>query len=241
MKCSFLILTFVVLALAQSVGSAEAQSATPIPGSSASDSSKDSGSWIETSTAVVSAVAAVIAVVVAGWSIFEGRRLYLLQTSPEIVIYIGRNERFHDAADLVITNIGLAPAVDVRFHWPEDTKLFGLYEGQRESIYILDKGIKFLPPGQRYSYSVGVFRDMDQSETTGCVSYYRHGDTNRRRQLSEKFLLRPKELMGMAEWNDREKEAQIALSKAMDALRLGRITVKTRDVTPPDEDYERKS
>lgn len=186
--------------------------------------------WIEPASAATSAVAAIVAVSVAGWSIFEGRRLFNLQTSPEIIVYMERNSRFPDAADLVIANIGSAPAVDVHLDWPKDIEFFGLYEGQRDHIFILDNGIKLFAPGQRFSYSVGIFSEMDKSDVSIQVSYYRKGDEKRRKKMIADFLIRPRELDGMAEWNNREKEAQISIKKAMDALTRGRISVKVKTV-----------
>ncbi len=185
--------------------------------------------WIEVLSASVSALAAVLAVLMAGWTVVESRRLREAQTAPEVVVYLTRNDRVRRIVDLVISNIGHAPALNVRFETPVRPIPFALYHGHAESMYVLQHGINFLAPSQTFRFSINAYPDLPKDEITVNVSYFAKGEVARGEPRRDSFQLRPMEFEGFAEWQDREREGWIALKKGMDALIQGKITVRIGD------------
>ena len=180
---------------------------------------------IEMLSAIISTVSAVIAVVVAAWAIYEGRRLYTLQTNPEVVLYLERNDRYPDAVDLIIANIVAAPASNVEFEYPIDSPLLQLFEDQREKTFVIDNGIVMLMPGQKYRFAAGIFRDMNKSVLKVCATYYRSVSRRTSNVFTNCFLLRPRELDGYGEWTNHQLEALKSVKKAADALVRGKVEI----------------
>jgi hypothetical protein len=200
-------------------------------------------SAIQTIGAAVSALAAVGAGVMAGWTVLETRRLREAQTSPEVIVYLERNDRVRTVVDLVIGNIGAAPAYKVDIKTPNKPIPFGMVK--EESVYVLRNGINFFPPGHRYRFSLNTYPKLPKDEVTVDVCYFAKDEIDHRPCRRQSFTLRPMEFEGFGEWQDREREANIAtktgmdsLKKAMDAFRRGLITLTVRPETrsPSDED-----
>lgn len=180
--------------------------------------------WVEPVSAAVSAVAALIAVAMARWAVLESQRLRKVQTSPEVVVYLERNDRMRTVVDLVISNIGLAPAYLVRIEAPNRPIPFGMVPA--ESVWILGHGIGFLAPGHAFRFSLNTFPELPKDDVVVDVAYYAEGEIDAGRPRQSSFTLRPREFEGFGEWQDRYREAAIAIKQGMDALRRGRVRVR---------------
>lgn len=188
-------------------------------------------STTETISSAISALAAVIAVIMAGWTVMESRRLREATTSPEVVVYLDRNARVFRVIDLVVRNIGNAPAYNIMIKAPNKPIPFGFFAS--ESVYMLQHGLRFMAPGQEYRFSLNTYSEMAKDEVIVDVSYYAKEEIETDKERHTTFTLRPLEQEGYSEFTDREREAQIALTEAMKALVRGKITIKL------DEDEQR--
>jgi len=194
-------------------------------------------SAIQTIGAAVSSLAAVGAVAMAGWTVLETRRLREAQTSPEVIVYLERNDRVRSVVDLVIRNIGAAPAYLVDIQTPNKPIPFGMVK--EDNAYVLRNGINFFPPDHGYRFSLNTYTELPKDEVTVDVCYFAKEEIDHRPCRRQSFTLRPLEFEGFGEWQDREREANIATKKGMDSLKKamdvfvrGRIKLTVRAETP---------
>ena len=175
----------------------------------------------------ISAFAAVAATVAAIWAINQSRQIHHETTSPDVAVYLERNQRWWRALDLVIRNIGPAPAYFVQFRvQSEDGLPFGFFSS--ESVYLLQHGIRYLAPGQEFRFTVDEYLKIQDQQTTLAVSYYARHEISSGEPRTEHFTLIPHEHSAYTEFQNREREAHIAIKDTLDALRYGRITVNVR-------------
>jgi hypothetical protein len=181
----------------------------------------------------IAAFAAVAAVCMAAWTVLESRRLREATTSPEVVVYLARNDRFRNSLDLIVHNIGTAPAYLVKFEIKGNPIPFGWWE--QDQIYILTNGINFFPPGQLFRFSINEYKNVPKDEVTIDVCYFAKGEADQKPCRRESFTLRPLEFGSFAEWTDWEKEANRAtkdgmkeLIRTLGALQAGTIKIGVR-------------
>jgi hypothetical protein len=80
----------------------------------------------------------------------ETRRMRQAQTEPKISISIQPKEEFISFIDMVIQNIGLGPAYDIRFELRKD---FEYEKGKFLSeLNLIKTGVKYLAPNQKYQF-----------------------------------------------------------------------------------------
>lgn len=90
--------------------------------------------------------------------------VYRSQSDPDVVIFAEADELRPSIINLVIKNIGRAPAYDVRFRSSSQlpARAFGLHAEDRKDFKIMDDGplvtgIPFLPPGSKRVITWGQF------------------------------------------------------------------------------------
>lgn len=124
--------------------------------------------WVSALSAVAAAVGAIASAVIA-------RRVYLSQTSPDIIVYVGVPVDGKGVMHLFVENIGNAPAWDTKV-------VLGDVPVKSESRTSLDggalgRGIPFLPPGGRRVIPLEVSHlfvdEMDGRVATANVSFFR--------------------------------------------------------------------
>lgn len=81
-----------------------------------------------------------IATVVASWA---GLRALVIQTSPNIIMFIRPDDVSPSLARLVIRNIGEAPAYNVSFRLSPDLFLKDSFEYKHASV-VFDKGLSLI-------------------------------------------------------------------------------------------------
>ena len=106
--------------------------------------------WINTATFLISLSSMFIALFAA----FVSYIVYRSQADPEIIIYAQADRKRPSLINLVIENIGKAPAKDVTFIVPSNfpAKAFGIDPKKaKEAKKMIDgpliRGIPFFPPG----------------------------------------------------------------------------------------------
>lgn len=99
---------------------------------------------------------AAIATVVASWA---GLRTLVIQTSPNIIMFIQPDDVSPSLARLVIRNIGEAPAYNVSFRLSPDLFLKDSFEYKHASV-VFDRGYAILPPKQERDIILGRFEDL---------------------------------------------------------------------------------
>lgn len=98
-----------------------------------------------------------IATVVASWA---GLRTLVIQTSPNIIMFIRPDDVSPSLARLVIRNIGEAPAYNVSFRLSPDLFLKDSFEYKHASV-VFDRGYAILPPKQERDILLGRFEDLE--------------------------------------------------------------------------------
>lgn len=98
-----------------------------------------------------------IATVAASWT---GLRTLVIQTSPDIIMFIRPDVVSPSLARLVIRNIGEAPAYNVSFRLSPDLFLKDSFEYKHASV-VFDKGYAILPPKQERDILLGSFEDLE--------------------------------------------------------------------------------
>lgn len=98
-----------------------------------------------------------IATVVASW---VGLRTLVIQTSPNIIMFIQPDDDSPSLARLVIRNIGEAPAYNVSFRLSPDLFLKDSFEYKHASV-VFDRGYAILPPKQERDILLGSFEDLE--------------------------------------------------------------------------------
>ena len=101
---------------------------------------------------------AALGTIVASWVAIRG---LLIQTSPDVIMYVRPDEVSSSFARLVIKNIGEAPAYDVRFRLSKNLFEADSIEYQMASK-IFDNGYTILPPKQGRNLLLGSFEDLQQ-------------------------------------------------------------------------------
>lgn len=99
-----------------------------------------------------------IATVVASWA---GLRTLVIQTSPNIIMFIQSDDDSPSLARLVIRNIGEAPAYNVSFQLSPDLFLKDSFEYKHASV-VFDRGYAILPPKQERDILLGKFEDLEE-------------------------------------------------------------------------------
>lgn len=98
-----------------------------------------------------------IATVAASWT---GLRTLVIQTSPDIIMFIRPDVVSPSLARLVIRNIGEAPAYNVSFRLSPDLFLEDSFEYKHASV-VFDRGYAILPPKQERDILLGSFEDLE--------------------------------------------------------------------------------
>lgn len=98
-----------------------------------------------------------IATVAASWT---GLRTLVIQTSPDIIMFIRPGVVSPSLARLVIRNIGEAPAYNVSFRLSPDLFLKDSFEYKHASV-VFDRGYAILPPKQERDILLGSFEDLE--------------------------------------------------------------------------------
>lgn len=98
-----------------------------------------------------------IATVVASWA---GLRALVIQTSPNIIMFIRPDDVSPSLARLVIRNIGEAPAYNVSFRFSPDLFLKDSFEYKHASV-VFDRGYAILPPKHERDILLGRFEDLE--------------------------------------------------------------------------------
>ena len=98
-----------------------------------------------------------IATVAASWT---GLRTLVIQTSPDIIMFIRPDVVSPSLARLVIRNIGEAPAYNVSFRLSPDLLLKDSFEYKHASV-VFDRGYAILPPKQERDILLGSFEDLE--------------------------------------------------------------------------------
>lgn len=98
-----------------------------------------------------------IATVAASWT---GLRTLVIQTSPNIIMFIRPDVVSPSLARLVIRNIGEAPAYNVSFRLSPDLFLKDSFEYKHASV-VFDRGYAILPPKQERDILLGSFEDLE--------------------------------------------------------------------------------
>lgn len=98
-----------------------------------------------------------IATVAASWT---GLRTLVIQTSPDIIMFIRPDVVSPSLARLVIRNIGEAPAYNVSFRLSPDLFLKDSFEYKHASV-VFDRGYAILPPKQERDILLGSFEDLE--------------------------------------------------------------------------------
>lgn len=98
-----------------------------------------------------------IATVVASWA---GLRALVIQTSPNIIMFIRPDDVSPSLARLVIRNIGEAPAYNVSFRLSPDLFLKDSFEYKHASV-VFDRGYAILPPKHERDILLGRFEDLE--------------------------------------------------------------------------------
>ncbi|HIS39916.1 MAG TPA: hypothetical protein IAC12_03625 [Candidatus Aphodovivens avistercoris] len=124
--------------------------------------------WVSALSAVAAAVGAIASAVIA-------RKVYLSQTSPDVIVYVGVPVDGKGVMHLFVENIGNAPAWDTRI------ALGGvpMKDGSRPSLDggALGNGIPFLPPGGKRVIPLDVshefVREMEGKSASAEVTFFR--------------------------------------------------------------------
>lgn len=98
-----------------------------------------------------------IATVAASWT---GLRTLVIQTSPDIIMFVRPDVVSPSLARLVIRNIGEAPAYNVSFRLSPDLFLKDSFEYKHASV-VFDRGYAILPPKQERDILLGSFEDLE--------------------------------------------------------------------------------
>lgn len=115
---------------------------------------------------VFSAIVALATVVYAilTWKLVsETRRMREVQTEPDISVSLLRREEFIGFVDMLIQNIGLGPAYDLRFSLKKDFK-GGLRQKPLSEIGIFAKGLKYLSPNQKVQFFLTSLKEDDDAK-----------------------------------------------------------------------------
>lgn len=106
--------------------------------------------WINTMAA--------LATVVASWAAL---RALIIQTSPDIIMFIRPDKASSSFARLIIRNIGEAPAYNVTFRISQNLFPTSSIEYEKASI-VFDRGYAILPPKQEREILLGQFKELEQ-------------------------------------------------------------------------------
>lgn len=98
-----------------------------------------------------------IATVVASWA---GLRALVIQTSPNIIMFIRPDDVSPSQARLVIRNIGEAPAYNVTYRLSPDLFVKDSFEYEHASV-VFDRGYAILPPKQESNILLGRFEELE--------------------------------------------------------------------------------
>ena len=99
--------------------------------------------WIVNSAAVISALAAVAAVLVTIWSLHTNKRLEKAKMRPNVIIAIVNSGNVYN---LVVRNTGLTAALDVKVHVSPPIRI-DLSPSVKGDIPFLEHPIPYLQPG----------------------------------------------------------------------------------------------
>lgn len=100
---------------------------------------------------------AAIATVIASWTAL---RALIIQTSPDIIMFVRPDDVSPSQARLVIRNIGEAPAYNVAFRLSPDLFPEDSFEYKHASV-VFDRGYSILPPKQERNILLGGFEDLE--------------------------------------------------------------------------------
>jgi hypothetical protein len=100
-------------------------------------------------TGVVAASTVVYAILT--WKLVsETQKMREAQTEPKISVYVESNPKYHILKNLVIRNVGLGSAYNIKFSNFPDFKIFG---GKKlGELKIIKNGIPHLPPNNSYEF-----------------------------------------------------------------------------------------
>ena len=98
----------------------------------------------------VVAISTVIYAILTWKLVSETKKMREVQTEPKLSIFIESNPKHHVLKDLVVQNIGLGPAHDVKFETHSDFKL--ITGKALDELKLIKNGIKYLSPNNRYQF-----------------------------------------------------------------------------------------
>jgi len=149
----------------------------------------------------------------------ETRRMRLVQTEPKIDVTYQVREEWIAHLDILVQNIGLGPAHDVRFDvkpFTEDESTHAVV-AELMSIGFIHSGLNYLSPGQRTSSFFTNVSENAQMKLNACfqvkVSY--RADSGRR--YEDRYRIDLSELKGLRRVGE---PPLYRMAKALEELRL---------------------
>lgn len=147
---------------------------------------------------VVIALATVVYAVLTAVLARETIRLREVETEPQICVYL-ESHKVHDfLLELVVRNIGKAPAYDLRWDFDANAPLVATLREQKFDLAELGffRGTDYMAPGREYRTVLGSSHTIlakDDIPPLGlCVTFH----NKQERQYSDTFLLDPQEFWG---------------------------------------------
>ena len=123
--------------------------------------------WVSSLSAVAAAAGAII-------SAFVARKVYLSQTSPDVIVFMDGSPNDEMIAQLFVRNVGEAPAYDIEV---SISPTLPCHECAKESILegFLAEGVAFLQPGGERRTFLNVFstqlEEMGDTVFMASVAY----------------------------------------------------------------------
>lgn len=208
----------------------------PILFSQATPAPIQSGSGSGFGWNTVSTLAAILAGAGAIYAANEARKLRIEQTLPEVSIFLESHPDADNVAQLVIQNIGQRPAHHIRFLMSGNSALKQKVDAR--DIYIIKNELPYLAPGRSLRFMIATWSEIGEDSLEITVSYTKHrNDDAQERSAVETYILDPKQVGGMLNLTNFNRQAAGAVHDAMIALKLGRITVSVKDGDKYDLDF----
>jgi hypothetical protein len=129
----------------------------------------------------------------------ETRRMRDIQTEPKVIVTYKSREEWAPLLDLIIKNIGLGPALDIRFSVAPTTNSLGaqILLEELSGLSFLKNGVAFLGPNDvMRSYFTNVNQSFEQkiAAQLSVAITYRSG---RNRRYTDRYIIDLSELSGL--------------------------------------------
>jgi len=170
----------------------------------------------------------------------ETKEMREAQTEPNISIMIQPRDEWNNFIDIVIKNIGLGPAYNIKFEVNPD---FEYMKGQFLSKLNTMSGIKYLAPGQKIQFFLTNMSENFENKIKpfGINVFYQN---KLREKYSEKFTINLFELVGLGQLGKpplhKIAENIEAIRKDINHLSTGFHRIKAIVYTKKDMDNENK-